>query len=111
MTRKINIATSYAPAFKIHFQISGTEGYVTYDGHSVKLFSQRDTFDERGFFIQLPESLTFLSPWNISYNESIRNSQQAFINTVSENARYDPKEFDQDVQITDNLMNSLSLGS
>ncbi|MEC9293526.1 MAG: Gfo/Idh/MocA family oxidoreductase [Chloroflexota bacterium] len=105
------IATSYASAFKIHFHITGTEGYVTYDGHSVKLFSPRDTFDERGFFIQPPESLSFLSPSNISYEESMRNSQEAFINTVIENARYDPREFDRDVQITVNLMNSLNPGA
>ena len=105
------IATSYASAFKIHFQISGTEGYVTYDGHSVKLFSPRDTFDERGFFIQPPESLTFLSPWDISYAQSIRNAQEAFMNTVIENARYNPAEFDRDVQMTVNLMNSLSSGA
>ena len=104
------IATSYASAFKIHFQISGTEGYVTYDGHSVKLFSPRDTFDERGFFVQPPESLTFLSPWDISYAQSIRNAQQAFMNNVIEKARYNPEEFDRDVQMTINLMNSLSPG-
>jgi len=105
------IATSYASAFKIHFHITGTEGYVTYDGHSVKLFSPRDTFDERGFFVQPPESLSFPSPWNISYKESLRKSQQAFINTIIENARYDPTEFDRDVQITGKLMNSLNSGS
>jgi len=105
------IATSYASAFKIHFHITGTEGYVSYDGHSVKLFSPRDTFDEQGFFVQPPESLSLLFPWDISYKESIRKSQQVFINTIIENARYDPMEFDRDVQITANLMNSLGLGS
>ena len=102
------IATSYASAFKIHFHITGTEGYVTYDGHYVKLFSPRDTFDEKGFFIQPPESLSFFSPSNSSYEESMRNSQKAFIDTTIENARYDPTEFDRDVQITVDLMNSLS---
>ena len=102
------IATSYASAFKIHFHISGTEGYITYDGHSVKLFSPRDTFDERGFFIQPPESLSFLSPWSTAFKKSLRDSQQAFIETVNENARYDPKDFDQDVVVTKHLINYLN---
>ena len=98
------VVTSYASAFRVNFQITGTDGYVVYDGMDVKLFAPRETFDNRGFFTHPPESVLASLPWNDAYPDSVEKSQHAFMDLVRTDAKIDPAEFDRDVQMMNFLL-------
>ena len=100
------VMTSYASGFKVNFQITGTDGYVVYDGLDVKIFAPRETFDDRGFFARPPESALARLPWNDAYRDSVEKSQRAFIELVRTGAKIDPAEFDRDVQMMNVLLGS-----
>ncbi len=101
------IMTSYASAFRVHFQITGTDGYVVYDGTDVKLTAPRETFDERGFFTHPPESTLASLPWNDAYQASVEKSQLAFFDMVSAGTKIDPAEFDRDLQMMNLLISGV----
>ncbi len=101
------VMTSYASAFRVNFQISGTDGYVVYDGLEVKLFAPRETFDEQGLFARPPESGLASLPWNDAYQASVEKSQLAFMELVSTGAKTDPADFDRDVQMMNLLVSGV----
>ncbi len=103
----VNVLTSYASAFKVHFQITGTDGYVVYGGTSVNLYTPRDTFDENGLYSDPPESTQLHSPWNDAYRTSLKNSQSAFMADVRSQAVFSPAQFDRDVRVMGSMINGI----
>ena len=95
----VNIWTSYASPLKAKFEITGTDGYVVYDGFSMKLYSPRDTFDEKGLFATPAATIQIEEKWNDAYQTSLGNSQKVFWNEVVAETYFDPDQFDSDVRV------------
>jgi len=102
-----SVITSYASAFKVNFQITGTNGYVTYDGENLRLFSPRDTFDGSGNFATPPKKNLLKLLWADAYTISLKQSQTDFFSYVQNKKPIPVSEFDQDVQCITSLINNL----
>ena len=99
-----DVLTSYASAYKVNFQITGTDGYLAYDGLNVNRYSPRDTFGENGYFVRPPETRLLEMSWSAAYDASVQNSQNDFWVHVQAGSAYDPREFDRDVEIMSMLI-------
>ena len=91
----VNLYHSYAgPKFNKMLLI-GTNRYLEYDGEIMKLYSPRDTFDEKGRFTNTP----LISKWkmNHEYNwqNSLERSLDHFIKTVKKKGSFKLKELKQ----------------
>jgi predicted dehydrogenase len=93
-----NVTTSYASAFKVKFEITGTDGYLVYDGETLDLNAPRNTYDERGFFASPPKRHVLSAKWNDAYLTSMQKSQIAFWDLVRNKSVLPIAEFDRDVK-------------
>ena len=100
-----SILTSYASAFKVNFQLTGTDGYVTYDGSNVMLYAPRDTFDNDGYFTSPPATHQLHAQWSHAYSISLENSISSFAQHCKYDKNFDPYEFDRDVLSIIHLIN------
>ncbi|MBA31239.1 MAG: hypothetical protein CL748_01735 [Chloroflexi bacterium] len=98
------ILTSYSSALKINISITGTDGYILYDGNNLSLYHPRNTFDKDGNFNFPPLKEQFNIPWKSAYNESIEKSFNLFVNHIYRKKLFPVENFENDVKIFNQLI-------
>lgn len=81
--KTVSILNSYAAPVINEIQILGTNGIVTVRDNHLSVYSPRDTFNKKGFFVPPPNvSSTFFSMED-EYENSLKNSLLYFISNVT----------------------------
>jgi predicted dehydrogenase len=78
----VSIFVSYAMPFVFEVDVIGTDGRFTLRDGEMRLRAPRETFDERGFFIQPPIVCREPCEPEHEYEEALRASVTQFIETV-----------------------------
>jgi len=89
-----SIFNSYASPYINQISILGTNGFLNIFENQQKLFSPRDTFNSKGFFITptILENQTFI--FESEYENSLKNSINYFLNHVKNNTIIPIEQFD-----------------
>ena len=96
----ITIYCSYANPKINEVLIIGTNGYITIRDDKKEIFSPRDTFNEKGFFIKPP--VIESQPFNFEneYIESLKESISSFIYCVKNKKSIDTNNFEKSIITT-----------
>jgi len=98
------ILTSYSSTLKININITGTDGYMLYDGNNLSLYHPRNTFDKDGNFDFPPLEKQLNIPWKSAYNESVEKSFNLFVNHIYKKILFPVENFENDVKIFKQLI-------
>jgi predicted dehydrogenase len=77
----VTLLMSYATPLTSEMRVVGTNGVIEYKDDVLKIYSPRDTFDERGFFASPPEKIIFgyANTAKDLYEESLERSVDYFM--------------------------------
>ena len=101
----ISIFCSYAGPKINEIMIIGTNGYVIIREGMEKVFSPRDTFDSKGFFVNPPEIHNEVINFDKEYEESLKESVLYFIKCVKSKKTLDLDHFEKSIISTKMLIN------
>ena len=92
-----SIFNSYASPYINQISVLGTNGFLNIFENQQKIFSPRDTFNSKGFFIMPPvlENQTFI--FESEYKNSLKNSINYFLNHVKNNTMIPIEQFDTSI--------------
>ena len=105
----VSIYCSYAAPYAFRVQMWGTNGYLTYDGKEVAVYSPRDTFDENGLFAEPPVDRSRQLDFEPGWSESLVRSQRHLLAAAREHRDLDPADFDRDVSAVNVLLDARRL--
>ena len=88
-----SIFNSYASPYINEISIIGTNGFFTIRENQLKIYSPRDTFDSKGFFVQPPVILEKSFSLDDDYQNSLKKSLDYFLLHVQEKKDFDLKHF------------------
>ena len=87
--------------------MTGTNGILEYRRNEVSVFAPRDTFDEKGFFVNPPVVRTLPMPERELYSKSLEASVRYFLESCRDREAFPDPLYEQSLE-TNRLM--LSLG-
>lgn len=88
-----SVFSSYAAPCINEISIIGTNGFFTIRENQLKIYSPRDTFDSKGFFIKPPAILKKSFNSDDDYHNSLKKSLDFFLINVQEKKDFDLKHF------------------
>ncbi len=94
------IYCSYANPKINEIVIIGTNGYITIRDNKKEIFSPRDTFDPKGFFIKPPMTENEIFNFENEYIDSLKKSLECFIEYVKNKKLIDLENFDRSIMTT-----------
>ena len=94
------IYCSYANPKINEIIVIGTNGYLTIRDNKKEVFSPRDCFDEKGFFIKPPAIQSDTFDFDVEYIESLKNSLKYFLDCVANKKSIDIENFEKSMITT-----------
>jgi predicted dehydrogenase len=99
------IFSSYAGPKINEIMIIGTNGYVVVRDGEEKVFSPRDTFDSKGFFVNPPQIYQEIINFDEEYEKSLNKSIKYFLNHIENEKSLDTDDFKKSISSTELLIN------
>ena len=96
----VMIYCSYANPKMNEIVIIGTDGYITIRDNKKEIFSPRDTFDSKGFFVKPPMISNEDFNFENEYASSLKKSLNYFIDCVKNKKFIDLENFDASIMTT-----------
>jgi len=99
---KVNISlfSSYAAPYCFSMQIIGTDGIIEASHSSLIIKAPRDTFDDKGFFISPPKSVSQKYSFELDYQKSLQSAVNYFISHAVSNKSFSIDDFDHSLATT-----------
>jgi len=100
----VDILASYAAPLTTH--MLGSNGVIEYRDRVLRLFSPRDTFDERGYFAAPPETVLhdFREQTADLYADSLKRAVSYFLDTCRKQASFPEAQFDASMETTRQML-------
>ena len=93
-----SIFNSYATPLIEELMIVGTNGYLIIRNNQLTIYSPRDTFDKKGFFLSPSALQKEIFVMNKDYEDSLKRSMDFFISNVKNNKRIPLKNFESSLE-------------
>ena len=74
--------------------IIGTNGYIVIRNDKLKIFSPRNVFNKKGFFVSPIGSKSKIFSMNKDYESSLKKSMEFFLSCVKNNKKLPINEFE-----------------
>ena len=98
------IFNSYATPLINELMIIGTNGYLVIRDDKLKIFSPRNVFDKKGFFISPVGSKSKIFSMNKDYEGSLKKSMEFFLSCVKNNKKIPINEFETSIQTNELIL-------
>ena len=100
-----SILNSYASPSMDEITIIGTNGYFTIKNNELSIYSPRDTFNSKGFFISPPIVYKHSFSMENDYQDSLQKSLDYFITHVKEKTPIDLDHFNASIRTNKIILN------
>lgn len=100
-----SILNSYASPSMDEITIIGTNGYFTIKNNELSIYSPRDTFNSKGFFISPPIVYKHSFSMENDYQDSLQKSLDYFITHVKEKIPIDLDHFNASIRTNKIILN------
>jgi hypothetical protein len=84
--------------------IIGTNGYIVIRNDMLKVFSPRNVFDKKGFFVSPVGSKSKTFSMKKDYEESLKKSMEFFLSCVKNNKKLKINEFETSLQTNELIL-------
>jgi len=98
------IFNSYATPLINELMIIGTNGYIVIRNDKLKIFSPRNVFDKKGFFVSPIGSKSKIFSMNKDYESSLKKSMEFFLSCVKNNKKLPINEFETSLQTNELIL-------
>jgi len=99
------IFNSYATPLLNEIKVIGTNGYLSTSKNYFEIYSPRNTFDSKKFFISPPLKKRLRFNFKENYDESLKKSIEFFVSNVKKNNKIDLKYYKASIKTNEQILN------